>query len=436
MEEDSRVDERGPDRVNLLLLRLVFLLWLAAMPLMLTGEGPPPGTLRAKVRLAVAGDTFDFLGWTLGTMVDKLTFPLVAPQRYMDEAARRDFFLDYLRLTAAAQALSQRIEWLYADPEVSDPAAEAAPLRDTLARYRRELAYRRPIVEAILQEQTASVLYDAGFGALGQVWPPVNDRLTALPTMLVVSPRDHIENIFSLSLRHGMDAARREEIEAQVDEAADVSSLVTDIGGLSTYPAMLLEINSLVWLTNVSAHEWTHIYLLPYPLGRDYGSSPDSLTINETVASIVGEEIGWRTMFRYYPALLPAPTPPSAPSEPTAPPQFDFRQEMRRTRIHVDDLLAQGQISAAERYMEERRQVFVAHGYRIRKLNQAYFAFHGSYASKPGAAGEDPIGPAVLRLRARSPNLHAFVTQIAHVTTLAELRELLGEPSTTESTPR
>jgi len=53
---------------------------------------------------------------------------------------------------------------------------------------------------------------------------------------------------------------------------------------------------------------------------------------------------------------------------------------MRETRIRVDKLLAQGRIEEAEAYMEERRQEFVAHGYYIRKLNQAYFAFHGAYA--------------------------------------------------------
>ena len=49
--------------------------------------------------------------------------------------------------------------------------------------------------------------------------------------------------------------------------------------------------------------------------------------------------------------------------------------------------------------MEQRRQLFVENGYYIRKLNQAYFAFYGAYADVPGgAAGEDPVGPAVRAL--------------------------------------
>jgi len=71
--------------------------------------------------------------------------------------------------------------------------------------------------------------------------------------------------------------------------------------------------------------------------------------------------------------------------------------------------------------------MFVAQGYVIRKLNQAYFAFYGSYADTPGAAGKDPIGPTVLKFRARSPDLHTFVSEIARVTTLDEVEALLGE---------
>ncbi len=55
--------------------------------------------------------------------------------------------------------------------------------------------------------------------------------------------------------------------------------------------------------------------------------------------------------------------------------------------------------------MELRRQVFVDHGYIIRKLNQAYFAFYGAYADSPvSAAGEDPVGEAVRELRAAKFN--------------------------------
>jgi hypothetical protein len=70
--------------------------------------------------------------------------------------------------------------------------------------------------------------------------------------------------------------------------------------------------------------------------------------------------------------------------------------------------------------------VFWDNGYLIRKLNQAYFAFHGAYADVPGgAAGEDPVGPAVRALRERSASLEEFVNTIAWMTSFEELQEAI-----------
>ena len=107
-------------------------------------------------------------------------------------------------------------------------------------------------------------------------------------------------------------------------------------------------------------------------------------------------------------------------------PPFDFRAEMHETRVHVDALLAQGKIDEAEAYMEQRRQVFLKNGYLIRKLNQAYFAFNGAYADVPGgAAGEDPVGPAVRALRAKSRSLADFVNTIAWMTSFQQLQQAI-----------
>ena len=152
--------------------------------------------------------------------------------------------------------------------------------------------------------------------------------------------------------------------------------------------------------------------------------------MNETAAALAGQEIGRAVMERYYPELLPPPPPPensAEPGEPPLPPAFDFRDEMRQTRITADELLADGEIEAAEEYMEARRQVFWEHGYRIRKLNQAFFAFHGAYADQPGgAAGEDPVGEAVRDLYASSPSLEAFLKRIAWMTSFEELLASIG----------
>jgi hypothetical protein len=108
------------------------------------------------------------------------------------------------------------------------------------------------------------------------------------------------------------------------------------------------------------------------------------------------------------------------------PPAFDFRAEMRQTRLTVDQLLADGEIDAAEAYMEQRREIFWEQGYQIRKLNQAYFAFYGAYADSPGgAAGADPVGAAVRDLRAASPDVAAFIKRISWMWSYEQLRKAL-----------
>jgi len=393
-------------------------------------EGAPPSQLETQIQRRVVTAEFDFLGWEIRALWDKLTQGLLSPQRYMSEEDRRALLLEYLRLLDEIRHLNWEIEQAYIDPEVEDPDAATAELRTRLDELRQEEDARQPLAESILQDQTAVVLRDAGFGSLGQEFPPISSHFTPLPSLLVVSPRDRIENVYSVGLEHGLTTTEREEIEEDIDGELDVSSLVTGIGGLAAYPAMLLESSSVNWVFEVTAHEWSHHYLTLRPLGWNYMSSGETRAINETVASIVGKEIGREAIARYYPEYLP-PEPEPEPEEPDEseeepePPAFDFREEMHKTRVRVDELLAEGKVEQAELYMELRRQEFVENGYYIRKLNQAYFAFHGAYADQPGASGEDPIGPAVRELRAKSPDLQTFVKMAAGVTTLEELQAVL-----------
>jgi len=151
--------------------------------------------------------------------------------------------------------------------------------------------------------------------------------------------------------------------------------------------------------------------------------------MNETVASLVGGEVSKLVVARYYPEFVPPPSPPPAQKQP-APEEkkFDFAQEMRTIRLRVQELLDAGQIEEAEAYMEERRQFLVSQGYYIRKLNQAYFAFHGSYATSPssGASEEvNPIGIQLTRLRAQTGSLKAFLHTVAPMNSYADLLRVL-----------
>ncbi len=105
---------------------------------------------------------------------------------------------------------------------------------------------------------------------------------------------------------------------------------------------------------------------------------------------------------------------------------FDFQKEMYQTRIIVDELLEQNKIEEAEQFMEVRRKIFWDEGYQIRKINQAYFAFYGSYANEPfSAAGADPVGNNVRKLRARSIDLKTFIQKISWMSSYGQLEQLV-----------
>jgi hypothetical protein len=380
--------------------------------------------------LAIARDyLFDFTGWEVGALWDKGLVATLGPQAYMTADQQTQFVRDYLDLVSRITKLESEVEAIYVDPEVPDPEAASLAIRLRRDDLRRQQAERQSIAEAIIQQQISEMLVESGFGLAGQVLPPVGLRFTQPPSMLVVSPRDHIERIGSYGLKHGLTVDEQERLEEQVDRSLGVSSLVVPLGGLAVYPAMMVETDYAPNVFEVGAHEWTHHYLSFFPLGFYYGFTPELSTINETVANIVGGEIGRLVLERYYPDLVPPPPPPAEePSpEPGGPPSFDFRAEMHITRVHVDELLAQGHIEEAERYMEARRRVFVENGYQIRKLNQAYFAFHGQYADQPGASGADPIGPALRELRTRSSSLREFVLRVRGVTSFEQIQAQLQE---------
>jgi hypothetical protein len=112
----------------------------------------------------------------------------------------------------------------------------------------------------------------------------------------------------------------------------------------------------------------------------------------------------------------------AAPPAPASSPGFDFRAFMRETRATVEQLLGDGQVAAAESYMSARRDEVNRHGYRIRKLNQAYFALYGSYGDAAAASPTNPI-PSLLRtLRTRSGTLGQFIFDVRQLTTVDELR--------------
>jgi hypothetical protein len=375
---------------------------------------------------------FDYFDWTVDAIGVKLVQASLDSPFQFSEADRHRIVLDDLRLVDEIQAAEYQLNLIFADPSVRDPQAESAALRARLADLRAEQSRLAPFAEAVLQEQISSVLIELGLDALGRPLPPVLFHITPLPNNLIVSPRDRIQQDASISLVADISVDQQVRLEDQVDAALGVSSLVVPVGGIGSYPTMVMRTTALDWLADTIAHEWIHNWLGLRPLGANYSTTPELRTMNETTASIAGAEIARLVLQRYYPERLAA-----EPVEPigldvrtlqeTPQTGFDFRAEMHITRVAVDRLLAAGDVAQAEAYMEARRRVFWENGYAIRKLNQAYFAFYGAYADTPGgAAGEDPVGPAVRQLRDQSDSLTDFLYTIASMDSYSQLQAALS----------
>lgn len=389
-----------------------------------------PSDFSERVRGFTRGMEFDYASWEWNAIFLKLEQSALAPQRYLSADDQARTVQECMSLTTELNDTQSQIEKIYADPKVADPKKSAHDLviQQTELQYRRD--HFEPICESILQQQASQALAEMGLTLGGQVLPPLIYHVSPLPLALIISPRDTIRQDALISLLPDLTLEQITDLEQRVEKELGVSALVTEIGGMGTYPPMVASTDDLSWLSDTIVHEWTHNYLDFRPLGWNYSTTPALRTMNETTASIVGGEVGRLVMRSYYPDQVPQldyveriAAPQWMKSESKTSQAFDYRAEMHTTRLKVDELLAQGKIDEAEKYMETRRQFFWDNGYQIRRLNQAYFAFHGAYADTPvGAFGSDPVGPAVRALRAESPTLADFLNRISWLTSFDALK--------------
>ena len=410
---------------------LDLIIYLLLGILLLTASNPIAGKPVERARAYTRPIEFDYVKWSANAIWLKLQSSALGLPGYLTHEDRKQVVMEHLYLTERILQAEGQLNSIYADPSITDKEAASAHLRGELEDMYRRHSQLTPLAEATLQAQVGTILAELGLTSGGQPVPPVLYHSSPVPMGLIISPRDHIEQLTNISVEPNLGVDRQVALEDRVDTALNVSSLVVPIGGVGVYPTMVMRTTSLSWELDTIAHEWTHNFLTLRPLGFLYDATPELRTMNETTASIVGGEVGSLVLQRYYPELANAASPPiqlvstisASPKPDGEAPPFDFRAEMHTTRVTVDEMLAQGKIDEAEAYMEARREVFWENGYAIRKLNQAYFAFYGAYADVPGgAAGEDPVGPAVRALRAQSDSLADFVKRISWMTSFEQLQ--------------
>ena len=297
-----------------------------------------------------------------------------------------------------------------------DPNSDAGALAERRAQ-RRSIENR---AEHVLERRIAAAFRTAGFSRplplfadQEILWPPVAVELSRPPRVLALSPRDEIRLLTTRLLSPDLRHEQVHRIEAAVEADGRFSAFIDHIGGLATYPAIVLDSSSYTTAVGIAAHEWVHHYLYFYPLGASFFESEELRTINETVANIVGDEIAAH--------VLAASSQPNASAE--RPDRSESDAVLSQLRRDVDAFLADGRVVDAEALMEEGRLELAArHGRLFRRINQAFFAFKGVYGDRPESSS--PIGPLLRELRARSDSLGDFVARVREVESVAELQAL------------
>ena len=388
-----------------------------------------------RVRAYTRHYEFDYFGWTANAIWQKLSAISIGPIRHLSYFQQRKIIKDYFQALSDTNYLKDSLESLYADPKSTLKRDYSPVLESKLREQEIHLEKLSILAESVIQDQISQTLDAMGLVELKQPLPPVLFHVTDLPKDLIISPRNVIRQETNISLKSDLSPSEEIALETKVEKATDYSALVVPVGGVGTYPTMVISTGNLLYLVDTIAHEWTHNLLVFRPLGWNYSTTPALRTMNETTASLAGEEISWFLIRRFYGDLIKPEDNFSyrtyeakyIPTAPAAQAEFNFQKEMYQTRIITDDLLSQNKIEEAEQFMEARRKVFWENGYQIRKLNQAYFAFYGAYANEPySAAGADPVGNDVRALRARSSSLLSFINKISWMSSYNELEQTVN----------
>lgn len=406
---------------------LKLLLLVCALILLISTAGITTGQSLDSIRNLTRWDEFNFSSWVISSLFERASAAALKLEKFISDEKQSEIVLSYFDQISIVESLEEELETRSFNPDSSVSDQVNSQIYKEFRVEKEKMARMARLAESILQNQAERSLVQLGFGVGGQVLPPLLFKVTDLPLNLIISPREEIRTLKSISLKSGMDPLEKDALENVIYEELDLSALVEPVGGIGAYPTMVMRTRDINWLTEIISHEWTHNYLTFFPLGIRYFENNQIMSINETTANLSGKEIGQRIMINFYPEYLRLYTlPVREPSTVLAEPQeekFDYRAQMRETRVTVDHLLSKGRVDQAEDYMEMRREFFWQNGYRLRKINQAYFAFYGSYNDTPGggAAGNDPVGPAVQELRARSRNLKVFIDQVKTVRSFDEL---------------
>ena len=212
------------------------------------------------------------------------------------------------------------------------------------------------------------------------IFPSPEFNVGSSPKLLVTSPRNKIERKEELLLVPSLDIETIEALEGSV-ASDELSSIIINIGGIAAYPSIIAEGKSSRDLFLTVSHEWIHQYLIFHPLGRSYFSSKEMKEINETLANIFSKKLLKSLCEKDFEIKNKICSIPIIKNKN----KFDYREFMKKLRNNVDELISDGKINDAEKLMNESTLILNNNGIKIRKINQAWFAFNGTYGDSPSS---------------------------------------------------
>ena len=286
---------------------------------------------------------------------------------------------------------------------------------------------RQDYAEEILESVVTSALIKEGFTIWGDfVFPPVDTKLGGAPNLLVISPRDRIKRIEEVLLNPAIPLLTVEHIENTLLLDQNLSAIVIELSGIATYPSSIAKMDTLTDILDTVSHEWIHHYLFFHPLGQSIYQDSQMTTLNESIAVILGNEIGekvWDEVNQNEKCIAIDESKDQVQNkEVMINDSFNFNMVMRETRGKVEEYLQDGEIQYAEDYMDNQRKLFVSNGYPIRKINQAYFSFYGTYANRPESISL--TYKYLLEIRNRMSSSYQFLATLKNVSNYEEFLEI------------
>ena len=282
--------------------------------------------------------------------------------------------------------------------------------------------------EETLESLVTSILVKEGFPIWGDfMFPPVDTKLGGAPNLLVISPRDRIERIEEILLNPSIPLSTIEHIENTLLLEQNLSAIVIELGGIATYPSSIAEMDKLEDILITVSHEWIHHYLFFHPLGQSIYRDSQMTTLNESIAVILGNEIGrqvWEEIKLNNNCIL-IDRLNNQEKKILKDNSFNFNMVMQETREKVDEYLQYDEIKIAEDYMHNQRDLFESNGYPIRKINQAYFSFYGTYANRPESISL--TYKYLLEIRNKVSSSYEFVALMQDISSYEEFLSIYNE---------